>query len=44
MKLFGRRFARYGHKIFIVDGVNTIRYFDLKRFKLVKYSKDWLKK
>lgn len=44
MKLLGRRFYRYGHKVYIADGVNPVRYFDLKRFKLVKFSKDWLKK
>jgi len=44
VKIGKRRFLRHGHKIFILDGVNTIRYFDLKRFRLVKYDKDWLKK
>lgn len=44
MKVGKRRFTLRGYKVYITDGVNTVRYFDLKRFKLVKFSKDWLKK
>lgn len=43
MKIGKRRFTLRGHRVYITDGVNLVRYFDLKRFKLVKFSKDWLK-
>ena len=37
MKLLNKHFTKVGHKIYITDGKNTVRYFDLKRLKLVKF-------
>lgn len=37
MRILNKRFTKVGHKLYITDGKNTVRYFDLKKFKLVKF-------